>query len=346
MFILLNSSRLLLVNKYQLMDSISEIPSVPEQGFGLYVPIAQQLENLNLLEVDDEAKREIRVLAEDAFQTDSLLHRSAVAHAIHRAIRKTDLLVPDYKFHEKSYYSYEDADRHEARRSQVTALVKDFLMNVSSNRVVMAEVAAGSGKLGENVWEMIGDLRKTPGKQDMNFVYSPSDLSRSSLSMLAEKKFDPIVSSATELPYGDDSVDILYAGEVIEHLLYPDFGKMLGEVKRVLKKNGLLILTTPNYFSLPARNDLRSGLKPMVFDESRDPWAAEHLTPFTKESLVDILKRENFLINTVSTNQVTWKIENGEAVYSETFDSPSGDKITDSIVSIGDSLIVSVKKID
>ena len=326
------------------MDSRSEIPTVPEHGYDLYVPVAEQLNDLERLRVDDMAKEKIRILASDTFQTDSLLHRSAVAHAIHRAIRKTDLLSPDYMYHEKSYYSYEDADRHIARRAQVTSLVKDFVMNTSSNRVLMVELAAGSGKLGEEVQKMLGDVRSMPNKHDINFVYSPSDLARSAVGLLAKKKLDPIVSSATDLPYSDDSVDILYAGDVIEHMLYPDFGRMLSEVKRVLKKNGLLIITTPNYFSLPSRNDLSSGLKPMVFDESRDPWAAEHLTPFTKKNLIDILRRENFLINTISTNQVTWEIENGEVVSSKTFDSPFGENASGDAESIGDSLIVSAKK--
>src|SRR5262249_32295097 len=56
-------------------------------------------------------------------------------------------------------------------------------------------------------------------------------------------------SSAATLPLCDESADFILAFDVIEHL---EDGKeaqlqMLAEVRRVLRKNGLLLLTTPNW---------------------------------------------------------------------------------------------------
>lgn len=52
-------------------------------------------------------------------------------------------------------------------------------------------------------------------------------------------------ASAYELPYDDNFFDLVYAIDVIEHLKTPE--KMLAEVKRVLKPDGIVIFQTPNY---------------------------------------------------------------------------------------------------
>lgn len=47
------------------------------------------------------------------------------------------------------------------------------------------------------------------------------------------------------LPFDDNSVDLIYTSEVIEHLASPEF--VFSEVRRVLKKpHGCLLMTTPN----------------------------------------------------------------------------------------------------
>ena len=47
-----------------------------------------------------------------------------------------------------------------------------------------------------------------------------------------------------DLMFADDSVDMIYCSEVVEHLIQPE--KLFQEMHRVLKPNGLLMLTTPN----------------------------------------------------------------------------------------------------
>lgn len=51
-------------------------------------------------------------------------------------------------------------------------------------------------------------------------------------------------SAAERLPFSEGSYDLVFAGEIIEHLL--DTSKFLLECQRVLKTWGLLLLTTPN----------------------------------------------------------------------------------------------------
>ncbi len=53
-----------------------------------------------------------------------------------------------------------------------------------------------------------------------------------------------LVASADSLPFRNESFSLVFAGEVIEHLYHPS--QALRDWMRVLRKNGVLILSTPN----------------------------------------------------------------------------------------------------
>ena len=55
-------------------------------------------------------------------------------------------------------------------------------------------------------------------------------------------KIDSVVCSAEELPFEDNSFDIVYAANVLHHV---DIKKALSEIKRVLKKDGIFIAWDP-----------------------------------------------------------------------------------------------------
>ncbi|HDH96829.1 MAG TPA: class I SAM-dependent methyltransferase, partial [Proteobacteria bacterium] len=52
------------------------------------------------------------------------------------------------------------------------------------------------------------------------------------------------VADALELPFGDDSFDVIVCMEVLEHL--EDQKALLSEIARVLKGDGILLISTPN----------------------------------------------------------------------------------------------------
>lgn len=52
------------------------------------------------------------------------------------------------------------------------------------------------------------------------------------------------VNADEGLPFGDSEFDLVWCSEVIEHLKNPAF--TLGEIKRILKPRGILLMTTPN----------------------------------------------------------------------------------------------------
>jgi len=53
-----------------------------------------------------------------------------------------------------------------------------------------------------------------------------------------------VKADAEKMPFSDDCFDTIIAGELIEHLPKPE--DFLKESKRILKKNGIIIITTPN----------------------------------------------------------------------------------------------------
>lgn len=71
-------------------------------------------------------------------------------------------------------------------------------------------------------------------------------------SKYAAKRIEFIVGNVENLPFKDGNFDVIVSMETIEHLQYPD--KFLKEAKRLLKKNGFILLSTPNSLVYPKGN--------------------------------------------------------------------------------------------
>lgn len=90
-----------------------------------------------------------------------------------------------------------------------------------------------------------------------------------------------VKADATRMPFKEGVFDSVLAGELVEHLERPNF--FLQEGRRVLKKGGLLVLTTPNRKSLVNR----------IFSSYEKP---AHLSLFSKEEIFSLLREEGFRI--------------------------------------------------
>ena len=81
-----------------------------------------------------------------------------------------------------------------------------------------------------------------------------------------------IEGSATMLPLPDASVDVVVSFETIEHLAAADQPRMLAEFARVMRPDGVLILSSPNR---PEYSDARSHVNPFHLNElDRDELAS------------------------------------------------------------------------
>lgn len=89
--------------------------------------------------------------------------------------------------------------------------------------------------------------------------------------------------SGEPLPVEDNAVDVVWAGEVIEHVA--DVAPWLSEVRRVLRPRGVLLLSTPHHGPLTM---LRLALSPRSFQRHFDP-RSDHLRFFSPVTLGRLL---------------------------------------------------------
>lgn len=103
-------------------------------------------------------------------------------------------------------------------------------------------------------------------------------------------------SFVTGLPFKDKEFDVIFAGEVIEHTIDDDL--FLRECYRILKHNGLLILTTPNLVSLGNRLLMALGYLP------RFAYQEFHYRIYNKSLLKKKIENANFTIKKISAGHV------------------------------------------
>jgi ubiquinone/menaquinone biosynthesis C-methylase UbiE len=73
------------------------------------------------------------------------------------------------------------------------------------------------------------------------------DAVRDRLERLPKDVYEEVLYGySTQIPCEDNSFDVVVAGEFIEHIYLCDVDRTLGEIFRVLKVGGRLLLTTPN----------------------------------------------------------------------------------------------------
>ncbi|MCR8456023.1 MAG: methyltransferase domain-containing protein [Crenarchaeota archaeon] len=88
-----------------------------------------------------------------------------------------------------------------------------------------------------------------------------------------------VCGDAHNLPFRDSSLDVILAFELVEHLKEPE--KALEEIRRTLKRNGILLLTSPTPKS-------KSANKP------------GHINVRRREDWVSLLKRLGFKVKIVT----------------------------------------------
>jgi 2-polyprenyl-3-methyl-5-hydroxy-6-metoxy-1,4-benzoquinol methylase len=91
-----------------------------------------------------------------------------------------------------------------------------------------------------------------------------------------------LVEPEGELPFDDASFDVVWAGEVIEHVA--DTSRWLSELRRVLRSGGALLISTPDHGPL---SRLWLALSRSAFEEHFDP-RSDHLRFYTRRALTDL----------------------------------------------------------
>jgi len=120
------------------------------------------------------------------------------------------------------------------RVSEALKVLEEFRIKAT----VYLDLGCGDGQIAERVAWMVG-VKEVYGADIDSEVLENAKLR-------GIKTFN-LDLSKDKIPLNDNSVDLVTAFEVIEHLINPD--NMLKEVFRVLKEGGHLLLSTPNLAS-------------------------------------------------------------------------------------------------
>jgi len=130
-------------------------------------------------------------------------------------------------------------------------------------------------------------------------IVSGVDISEEGVKKCKEKGFDAILfdASTESLPFLDKTFDTVIILDVLEHVYAPEI--LLAEAVRVSKKH--IIISVPNFNSLPARIQVLSGKVP----ENNLPHKG-HLYWFNYSVLTNLLKRNHLKI-TESRYNTFWE---------------------------------------
>lgn len=74
-----------------------------------------------------------------------------------------------------------------------------------------------------------------------------------------EPNIEFIVGDVRAIPVEDNSIDLAVSFETIEHVNYNEQEKFIGEIKRILKKDGVFICSTPNMANYPSGSQFHKG---------------------------------------------------------------------------------------
>lgn len=106
------------------------------------------------------------------------------------------------------------------------------------------------------------------------------DVDASALAKAAELGITPVQANVEEpLPFEDASFDAVVAGELFEHLQFPD--ALVVEIRRVLRPGGVLVGSVPNAFRVQSRLRFLLGRPP-----EDDPTHLRMFSPRTVRALL------------------------------------------------------------
>ncbi len=202
--------------------------------------------------------------------------------------------VKDYYDATKWNLGQEDRDLFEREEKSL-----EFIKQYGKGKKIL-DVGCGDGLFMDKLRDALADHKKI---EIWGVDYSKYKLKK------AEDKGHNVKWCDLEkgLPFEDETFDVVYAAELIEHLYNPDF--FLEECYRVLRKGGLIIVSTPNLHAWYNRLLFILGVQPLFYEVSTKSPAigsgalrrikkgeapVGHIHVFNRTGLVDILRHEGF----------------------------------------------------
>ena len=117
------------------------------------------------------------------------------------------------------------------------------------------------------------------------------DISAEAVDFCRQRQLDCRLTASLELPFDDESFDVLTAWHVIEHVA--DVAQTLAEWRRVLRPGGLLVLETPDASCLTVRL-LGAGYRRFWKREHVYVFNPANLTAFARSAGLEVLRQPLF----------------------------------------------------
>lgn len=131
--------------------------------------------------------------------------------------------------------------------------------------------------------------------KDTNCEYTGLEFSKKQVEKGKKKGLDIRYHDLTKKwPFKEGTFDVVLASEILEHIYDTDY--FLEECRRVLKKNGVLILTTPNIVYLGARIRCLFGRRPPSIEYNARGIVAGHIRAFSYYDLRELFKNNKLEI--------------------------------------------------
>jgi 2-polyprenyl-3-methyl-5-hydroxy-6-metoxy-1,4-benzoquinol methylase len=190
-----------------------------------------------------------------------------------RACLKDEDYSSDYRDHIGQGH---DLARHYRMHDELVRFTFDVLWPVSLRDKTIADIGCGGGSLLDNVRGLTSNIVAI----DPDRGFAP-DLQRRGY-----RWFESAAKASDEF---EGRVDIAFSIQVIEHVSDPrDF---LDGIRKLLKSEGLLILSTPN------RNDILLDLMPQVFPSHF--YRTHHRWYFDQSSLAEVARLAGLRVQSV-----------------------------------------------
>ncbi len=195
-------------------------------------------------------------------------------------------------------------DPYLEERTWITvSIIKEVIMRRKQNKLTIADLGGGDGRATRRVISLL-----TP---DLNISkFFVVDLMPNT-KLQQEFPFIKIITITHDLNLRglpikkDESVDVVYSLETIEHLYNPDI--FLDEIYRILKPEGLLVISTVNllayynrilciFGSLPIHYEVSNKKKYGRFSVLNKGLPVGHIRVFSPEALVEMLEDNGFKV--------------------------------------------------
>jgi len=119
------------------------------------------------------------------------------------------------------------------------------------------------------------------------------DRSRDLLQFADYRTIQPVLADATVLPFPDQSFDLVSAAAVIEHLHQPE--ALLYECHRILRPDGLCIVTTPD----PFFERVATLVGHLPADQHHFRFRLSQLGELMRKSGFEVIRLEKFMISPI-----------------------------------------------